>query len=242
MVRAVTALKPMLAKPSPPNHSESFVFEDPWRVFRIMAEFVDSFEQLSRVGPAVAIFGSARMRRGDKYYRVAETLARELARNGLAVLTGGGPGIMEAANKGAKAGGGVSVGLNILLPAEQKSNRFITVPLQFRYFFARKVCFAKYSLGFVFLPGGFGTLDEFFELITLQQTERVPKAPLILIGRAYWRGLLRWLRDAVKRPGYIGPEDLERATLLEDPHEAARRLIEHWKSLTVPVPVGKAFA
>ncbi len=233
---------PKAPKSNQRNHGESFVFEDPWRVFRIMAEFVDSFEQLSRVGPAVAVFGSARMRRGDKYYRVAEVLARELARKGLAVITGGGPGIMEAANKGARAGGGLSVGLNIILPEEQKNNRYVTVPLQFRYFFARKVCFAKYSLGFVFLPGGFGTLDEFFELITLQQTERVPKAPLILIGRAYWRGLLRWLHRAVEQPGYISREDLDRATLLEDPYEAARLLVEHWKALAVPVPVGKAFA
>jgi uncharacterized protein (TIGR00730 family) len=226
----VTALKTPPDKTPPRNHYESLAFEDPWRVFRIMAEFVDSFEQLSRVGPAVAVFGSARMKRGDKYYRVAEVLARELARNGLAVLTGGGPGIMEAANKGAKAGGGTSVGLNILLPEEQKCNPYVTLPLQFRYFFARKVCFAKYSKGFVFLPGGFGTLDEFFELITLQQTKRVPEAPLILIGRAYWRGLLRWLRETVEQPGYIGPGDLERATLLDDPHEAVRRLVEHGES------------
>lgn len=225
-----------------PNHGEQFISEDPWRVFRIMAEFVDSFETMTRVGPAVAMFGSARTRRGDKYYRVAEVLARELARHGLAVITGGGPGIMEAANKGARAGGAPSVGLNITLPQEQRHNRYVTVPLHFRYFFARKVCFAKYSLGFVFLPGGLGTLDEFFELITLAQTERIPRVPLLLVGRAYWRGLLRWLRDAVARPGYISPEDLHLPTLVEDPHDAVRRILEYKKTLSAPVPVGKAFA
>lgn len=224
------------------THNGLFLKEDPWRVFRIMAEFVESFETLSTIGWAVAVFGSARARRGDKYYKVAEALGRELARHGMGVITGGGPGIMEAANKGAKAAGGKSVGLNIYLPNEQKTNRHVTLPLHFRYFFARKVCFAKYSLGFVFFPGGFGTLDEFFELITLVQTQRLPKVPMVLIGRPYWRGLLRWLHQTVEQPGYIDRADLEPLRLVEDPQEAVRYLVEYRNSLTVPQPVGKAFA
>src|SRR5438445_6432207 len=150
------------------NHSTAFIKEDPWRVFRIMAEFVDSFETLSRIGPAVTIFGSARMSRRHPFYRAAVTLGRELAKNNLAVITGGGPGIMEAANKGAAQARGKSVGLNIELPHEQEANRYANVPIHFHYFFSRKVCFVKYSIGFVFMPGGFGTLDEFFEVITLE--------------------------------------------------------------------------
>ncbi len=227
-----------------PDHNQNGLLyqEDPWRVFRIMAEFVDSFETLSTLGFAVAVFGSARTRRGDKYYKLAEALGRELARQGLGVITGGGPGIMEAANKGAMAAGGTSVGLNIYLPNEQKTNRHLTLALHFRYFFARKVCFAKYSLGFVFFPGGFGTLDEFFELITLVQTRRLPKVPMILVGRSYWRGLLRWLHQTVEQPGYLDRADLEPLRLVEDPLEAVHYLVEHRDTLTAPHPVGKAFA
>src|SRR5438094_506494 len=156
------------------NHSPAFLKEDPWRIFRIMAEFVDSFETLSRVSPAVTIFGSARTPRRDPFYKAATTLGRELAKNNLAVITGGGPGIMEAANKGAAQAKGKSVGLNIELPHEQKGNPYANVPIHFHYFFARKVCFAKYSVAFIFMPGGFGTLDEFAEIATLVQTERIP--------------------------------------------------------------------
>ena len=146
------------------NQSTAFIKEDPWRIFRIMAEFVDAFEVFSKVGPSVTIFGSARKPPSDPYYKAAVTLAKGLARNNLAVITGGGPGIMEAANRGAAEAGGKSIGLNIELPSEQKGNRFANVPLHFHYFFSRKVCFVKYSVGFVFMPGGFGTLDEFFEV------------------------------------------------------------------------------
>ncbi len=167
------------------NQSTAFIKEDPWRIFRIMAEFVDAFEVFSKVGPSVTIFGSARKPPSDPYYKAAVTLAKGLARNNLAVITGGGPGIMEAANRGAAEAGGKSIGLNIELPSEQKGNRFANVPLQFHYFFSRKVCFVKYSVGFVFMPGGFGTLDEFFEVITLVQTQRIPGFPLILFGHEY---------------------------------------------------------
>ena len=172
----------------------AFIKEDPWRIFRIMAEFVDSFEALSQVGPGVTVFGSARMKPRDPYYRAAVELARGLAKHNLAVITGGGPGIMEAANKGAALAKGKSVGLNIELPKEQKGNRYANIPIHFHYFFSRKVCFVKYSLAFVFMPGGFGTLDEFFEVITLVQTERIPAFPLILFGRDYWNGLLAWMK------------------------------------------------
>ena len=155
-----------------------------------MAEFVDSVETLSQIGPAVTIFGSARTSRSDPCYAAAVGLARGLAKHHFAVITGGGPGIMEAANKGAAEAKGNSVGLNIQLPHEQKGNRYANVPIHFHYFFSRKVCFVKYSMGFVFMPGGLGTLDEFFEIITLVQTERIPRYPLILFGRNYWKGLL----------------------------------------------------
>src|SRR5512137_983521 len=172
----------------------TFIKEDPWRIFRIMAEFVDSFETLSQLSPAVTIFGSARTRPRDPWYKAAVALARGLAQHKLAVITGGGPGIMEAANKGAALAGGKSVGLNIELPHEQKGNRFTNIPINFHYFFSRKVCFVKYSIGFVFMPGGFGTLDEFFEVLTLVQTQRIPEFPMILFGKKHWRGLLNWMR------------------------------------------------
>src|SRR5436190_16282523 len=149
----------------------TFIKEDPWRIFRIMAEFVDSFETLSQVGPGVTVFGSARVRPEDPYYQSTVELTRALAKNRLAIITGGGPGLMEAANKGAALAKGKSVGLNIELPHEQKGNRYANIPIHFHYFFSRKVCFVKYSLGFVFMPGGFGTLDEFFEVLTLVQTQ-----------------------------------------------------------------------
>src|SRR5207302_2960002 len=179
------------------NTKLTFIKEDPWRIFRIMAEFVDSFEALSQLGPGVTVFGSARTLRSDPYYEATVQLARELAKHNLAIITGGGPGIMEAANKGASLAKGKSVGLNIELPHEQKGNRYANVPINFHYFFSRKVCFVKYSVAFVFMPGGLGTLDEFFEIITLVQTERIPRYPLILFGRNYWRGLIRWMKAAL---------------------------------------------
>src|SRR6478736_6091008 len=161
------------------NTQLTFIKEDPWRIFRIMAEFVDSFETLSQVGPGVTVFGSARVRPEDPYYHSTVELTRALAKNNLAIITGGGPGLMEAANKGAALAKGKSVGLNIELPHEQKGNRYANIPINFHYFFSRKLCFVKYSMAFVFMPGGFGTLDEFFEVLTLVQTQRIPRFPLI---------------------------------------------------------------
>ncbi|MGA3181904.1 MAG: TIGR00730 family Rossman fold protein [Verrucomicrobiota bacterium] len=216
------------------NQVAGFTKEDPWRIFRIMAEFVESFEVLSEVGPAVTVFGSARTPPGDPCYRAAVTLAKGLAKNHLAVITGGGPGIMEAANRGAAQGGGKSVGLNIELPFEQKGNRFANVPIHFHYFFSRKVCFVKYSVGFVFLPGGFGTLDEFFEVLTLVQTQRIPRFPLILFGRGYWNGLLRWAKTTVEKGKFISPNDLDLVTVTDDPEEAVRLILDYLRRVGPP--------
>lgn len=222
------------------DHSNGFVREDPWRIFRIMAEFVDSFETLSAAGPAVTVFGSARMSRSDKYYRMAVDLAAELARHNLTVITGGGPGIMEAANRGAAEAKGRSVGLNIQLPHEQKGNRYANIPLHFHYFFSRKVCFVKYSVGFVFMPGGYGTLDELFEVVTLVQTERIPLCPMVLIGTQFWQGLLRWLKSTVQERRFVGPEDLDLLTVTDDPDQAVSVILEHRRRMNVPVITGKA--
>ena len=223
------------------NGSTTFVHEDPWRIFRIMAEFVDSFQIMSQVGPAVTIFGSARIKPNDKYYQAAIAIAKGLAHHNLAVITGGGPGIMEAANKGATQSGGKSVGLNIELPHEQSGNRFSNVPIHFHYFFARKVCFVKYSLGFVFMPGGFGTLDEFFEVITLVQTERIPRFPLILFGTEHWKGLLAWIKARLEKDKLISPGDLDLICLTDDPQEVVDIILDYERRVGPPGVLPKAF-
>jgi uncharacterized protein (TIGR00730 family) len=224
------------------NTKITFIKEDPWRIFRIMAEFVDSFEVLSQVGPGVTVFGSARTRPGDRYYKATTELTRALARNNLAIITGGGPGIMEAANKGGAYGKGKSVGLNIELPHEQKGNPYANVPIHFHYFFSRKVCFVKYSIAFVFMPGGFGTLDEFFEVITLVQTRKIPQYPLILFGSEYWRGLIRWMKDHVEAGKFISPGDLDLFTLTDDPQEAVDIILDYKRRVGPPEVVPRAFA
>ncbi len=225
------------------NTKITFIKEDPWRIFRIMAEFVDSFEALSQVGPGVTVFGSARMAPENPYYQSAVELAKGLAKNKLAIITGGGPGIMEAANKGAALAKGKSVGLNIELPHEQKGNRYANIPIHFHYFFSRKVCFVKYSIGFVFMPGGFGTLDEFFEVLTLVQTGRIPEFPLILFGRKYWRGLIRWMKDQMQdNNAFISPGDLDLFTLTDDPQEAISVILEYKRRVGPPEVMPKAFA
>src|SRR5712692_6636369 len=225
------------------NHTDpAFIKEAPWRIFRIMAEFVDSFESLSRIGPAVTVFGSARMKPSDPHYKAAVELAKGLAKHGLPVITGGGPGIMEAANKGAALAGGKSVGLNIELPSEQKGNRYANVPIHFHYFFARKVCFVKYSIAFVFMPGGFGTLDEFFEVLTLVQTQRIPQFPLILFGKGYWNGLLRWMKARLETSEYISPGDEELFTVTDDPKEAVEIILDYERRIGPPEVMPKAFA
>ncbi len=191
------------------DREPDFIHEDPWRIFRIMGEFVDGFDALSKIGPAVSIFGSSRAKRGSSYYKQAEATAGALVRAGYAVITGAGPGIMEAANRGAKEAGGESVGLNILIPSEQKANRYVTKLLEFRYFFCRKVMFAKYSKAFVFFPGGYGTLDEFSEVVTLIQTERVRLFPCVLYGTAYWKGFLMWLKNSAVPAGTVYRSELD---------------------------------
>jgi uncharacterized protein (TIGR00730 family) len=208
-----------------------------------MAEFVDSFQIMSQVGPAVTIFGSARTKPSDKYYRAAMAIGKGMAKHNLAVITGGGPGIMEAANKGAMQSGGKSVGLNIELPHEQSGNRYANVPIHFHYFFARKVCFVKYSLGFIFMPGGFGTLDEFFEVATLVQTERIPEFPLILYGKDYWSGLLKWANTAMREHGnYISPGDLDLVTIVDKPEDAIKIILDYSRRVGPPAAMPKAFA
>lgn len=224
------------------NHPVAFTKEDPWRVFRIMAEFVDSFEILSQVGPAVTIFGSARTPPGDPYYQAAMDMAKELARHKLAVITGGGPGIMAAANRGAAAAKGKSVGLNIELPFEQKGNRFANVPLRFHYFFSRKVCFVKYSVAFVFMPGGYGTLDEFFEVLTLVQTQRIPRFPLILFGRDHWAGLMHWMKTVLIKEKMISPGDLDLFIITDDTQEVVDRILTYMKEVGPPEITPRALA
>jgi uncharacterized protein (TIGR00730 family) len=224
------------------NMHAAFIREDPWRIFRIMAEFVDSFELMSQVGPGVTVFGSARVAPSNPYYESTVQLAQGLAKHNLAIITGGGPGIMEAANKGAALAKGRSVGLNIQLPQEQKGNRYANVPIYFHYFFSRKVCFVKYSLGFVFMPGGFGTLDEFFEVLTLVQTQRIPEFPLVLFGKRHWRGLIRWMKDSLQTEKYISPGDLDLFKITDDPQEVIDIILDYERRVGPPEIVPRAFA
>jgi hypothetical protein len=199
----------------------SFVREDPWRVFRIMAEFVEGFEVMSQVGPAVSVFGSARTPPSDGDYKKARVLAKRLAEEGFAIITGGGPGIMEAANRGAAEAGGQSIGLNIALPFEQVANPYANIKLDFHSFFARKVMFLKYSCGFICFPGGFGTMDEFFESMTLIQTAKVERFPVVLFGSSYWADLLKWIRKSMlKQYQYISPGDEDLCAMTDDLDEA----------------------
>lgn len=198
--------------------------EDPWRVFRIMAEFVDGFHQLSEIGPAVSIFGSSRTKPTHRMYKMAEKTAQLLAKEGYAIITGGGPSIMEAGNKGATKAGGESLGLNIDLPFEQKPNRYIKTLINFHYFFCRKVMFVKYAKAFVIFPGGFGTLDEFFESITLIQTQRMERFPVVLVGSYFWKGLVDWLRHAVLKEKNIDVVDLDIFQIVDSPEEVIKAI------------------
>jgi len=198
--------------------------QDSWRMFRIMAEFVDGFEALAKYHPAVSIFGSTRVRPGDAVYQKAEHIGKLLAENGFAVITGGGPGVMEAANKGAFSAGGKSIGLNIELPLEQKPNPYTNITLNFRYFFVRKVMFVKYAVAYIILPGGFGTLDELLESITLIQTKKIRPFPVILVGSDYWRGFLDWMKEVVLKDEKISLADLEILQLIDEPGEIIKTI------------------
>jgi uncharacterized protein (TIGR00730 family) len=202
-----------------PAKRPDFVDSDPWRALRILSEFVEGFDALAAVGPAVTIFGSARMGPGTGEYELARGIARKLAESGFAIITGGGPGIMEAANRGCREGGGLSVGCNIELPHEQGLNAYVDLGVEFRYFFARKTMFVKYADAFVIMPGGFGTLDELFESLTLIQTGKVRDFPVILVGRAYWQGLVDWMRAVQLPAGAIAESDIDLLKLTDDPDE-----------------------
>ncbi len=197
---------------------------DSWRLFKILAELVDGFEALSDVYPCVSIFGSSRVTPGEETYEKTVTIAKKLAENGYHIITGGGPGIMEAGNKGAREGGAKSIGLNIRLPMEQKPNPYVDIQLDFKYFFVRKVIFLKYALAYVGMPGGFGTLDEIFEAITLIQTKRIRPFPLILVGSDYWNTLWEWVRGNLLERKLISSEDVDLVTILDDPDEVVKTI------------------
>jgi uncharacterized protein (TIGR00730 family) len=205
-----------------PASRPAFVDSDPWRALRILSEFVEGFDALAAVGPAVTIFGSARVDETEPIYDLARTIARKLAQSGFAIITGGGPGVMEAANRGCREGGALSVGCNIELPHEQGLNAYVDLGVEFRYFFARKTMFVKYADAFVILPGGFGTLDELFESLTLIQTGKVRDFPVVLVGSSYWKGLLDWMRDVQLPAGAISEADLHLLQLTDDADEVVR--------------------
>ena len=198
------------------RNSSEWLHTDPWRVMRIQAEFVEGFGALAELGPAVSVFGSARLGADDPAYEIAEQVGRELALAGFAVITGGGPGLMEAANKGALEAGGTSVGLGIELPFETGLNQYVDLGINFRYFFARKTMFVKYARGFIVLPGGLGTLDELFEAMTLVQTGKITSFPIVLIGRDYWAGLISWMRASLVTRGAVGEADVARILVTDD--------------------------
>ncbi|SFV33130.1 LOG family protein [Thermoflavifilum thermophilum] len=202
-----------------------------WQIFKIMAEFVEGFETLNRIGPCISIFGSARTRPGDKYYELAVRIAKRLAEEGFGIITGGGPGAMEAANKGAHLAGGKSVGLNIDLPHEQEPNPYVDKDklLKFDYFFVRKVMFVKYAQGFVMMPGGFGTMDECFEVLTLMQTRKITPVPVVLVGHEYWDGLLQWMKHTMcEQYHHIQPEDLQMWRVFDHEDEVADYFIQYY--------------
>jgi uncharacterized protein (TIGR00730 family) len=216
----------LLAGPNKTPSPVDFTSTDPWRVMRMTGEFVEGFDRLAHVGPAITVFGSARIAEGDPYYDAARTVGRLLAERGFSVITGGGPGIMEAANRGCREGGGLSIGCNIELPHEQGSNPYVDLSMTFHYFFVRKTMFVKYGEGFVIFPGGFGTLDELFEALTLIQTGKVRNFPVVLFGMSYWKGLLAWLRDTVLLERKVSPEDLELLVLTDSPEQAVQAIVD----------------
>jgi len=211
--------------------ADEFLHTDTWRVFRIMGEFVQGFEDLAHVTNGVAIFGSARTPPDDPEYKAAQETGALFARNGIPVITGGGPGIMEAANRGAFEAGGTSIGCNIELPHEQKSNDYLTLSLKFKYFFVRKMMFVKYSDAFIIFPGGFGTLDELFEALTLIQTHKIHNFPVVLYGSRYWQGMLEWLRGPMLGEAKIVEEDLERLHATDSPSEIVEIVLRFQRSL-----------
>lgn len=210
---------------------DDFKGEESWRMFRIISEFTEGFDKLSNLGFAISIFGSSRLEEDHPYYQHTLDLSRRLAQEGFSIITGGGPGIMEAGNRGASECDAVSVGLNIELPNEQYPNAFQNLPMNFRYFFARKVMFVKYSMGYICMPGGFGTLDELFEALTLMQTMKVYPLPIVLFGSAYWGGLVAWMKEVMVHDGTASAEDFDYLLITDDIDEVVNIMVEHkqWK-------------
>lgn len=224
---AATEDERLLQSPSTaPSRAADFTSSDPWRVFRIMGEFVEGFDALAGIGPGVTIFGSARVPPDDPAYAAARETARQLGAAGFSIITGGGPGIMEAANRGARDAGALSVGCNIELPFEQSINEYVDIAINFRYFFVRKTMFVKYAEAFVIFPGGFGTLDELTEALTLIQTGKIRDFPVVLYGRKYWSGLFAWIRETLLAEGKISPDDVELMILADTPEEVVRIIME----------------
>ncbi len=219
--------------------SDQALSRESWKIFQIMSEFVEGFQKLSAISPSVSIFGSARTHENSLYYELTEKIARKLSDSGFAVVSGGGPGIMEAANKGAFAGKSPSVGLNILLPKEQSGNPYQDIALNFRYFFARKVMFVKYASAYVVMPGGFGTLDEFAEILTLIQTKKSNQIPVILVGTEFWRGLIEWFENSMLANGTINEKDLNIIQVLDDPDEIVNAIFDYYEGTgTNPAAAG----
>jgi uncharacterized protein (TIGR00730 family) len=216
---------------APVKESYDWIRADPWRVLRIMGEFVAGFDDLAELGPAVTIFGSARTEPDDPMYQQAVTTARLLGEKGFTIITGGGPGIMEAANRGAAEAGAVSVGLGIELPFEQKMNEYVNLPLEFRYFFARKTMFLKYAQGYVIFPGGYGTMDELMESLTLKQTGKIQNFPLVMFGSEYWSGLFDWIRDRMLTEGKISPEDIDLMVVTDSPQEVVEVILTEYEKM-----------
>lgn len=218
----------------PDNFGDSHE-SDVWSIFKIMGEFVDGYDKLFKIGPCVSIFGSARIEEEEPYYKMASDTAKKITERGFGVITGGGPGIMEAANKGAQEGGGKSVGLGVTLPHEQGVNSFVDQDyiINFHYFFARKVMFVKYAQGFIVFPGGFGTLDEFFEALTLIQTQKINAFPIVLIGKSYWSGLVDWITDTMLSNGTISEQDLDLFHLTDDADEAVEIICDFYQKHTL---------
>ncbi|WP_445263797.1 LOG family protein [Rhodohalobacter sp. 8-1] len=215
----------------PPDHFEMQGNDDLWSVFKIMGEFVDGYDKMMKVGPCVSVFGSARLKENSEYYQKAVKTAELIAENGFGVITGGGPGIMEAGNRGAKKAGGKSVGLGIDLPHEQGTNDYVhpMYEISFKYFFVRKVMFVKYAQGFIVFPGGFGTLDELFETLTLIQTNKIEKIPIVLVGTEYWEGLHSWIEKQLVEGGYIGEDDTSLFHMTDDPQEAVKHVCDFYQ-------------
>ena len=221
--------RPDRPRPPPRPMDEPALTRESWKIFQIMAEFVEGFERLSSISPSVSLFGSARTEEGHPWYSLAQDIGRQLSNAGFSVVTGGGPGIMEAGNRGAYSGKSPSIGLNIILPHEQGANPYQDVALAFRHFFSRKVMFVKHASAYVVLPGGFGTLDELAEILTLVQTGKTRRIPIILVGSAFWRGLVDWFREVLVSEGTISPQDLDLFLILDKPEEVVDAIFSHYE-------------